>query len=112
MDQIIKSPTKPVTMTASQICAQCDLSPVYVKRALQRGWLKGTKQLMPGTKVYQWVVARADVEAWRKSTQAHKTPKAQFIGSPRQVAELREFLKSGDAEAIAAVKAALAAAAK
>jgi hypothetical protein len=108
MNEIQKSPAKAVYMTAAQICAQCDLSPVYVKRALQRGWLKGTKQLMPGTKVEQWVVLKADVDAWRQSCQSHKTPKARFVGSPRQMTELQEFIKTADAKTIEALKASLA----
>lgn len=101
-----KQASKP-TMTAQQICERFDKSPVYVKRALQNGWLKGHKELMEGTKVPQWVSFVEDVEAWRKACEAHKSPKARFTGTPRQVAEVKDYLANAKPEEIKAIRRSL-----
>ena len=80
------------TMTVAQIMERYDKSSVYVKRALQRGWLKGHKALMGSTKVEQWLAYTVDVEAWRKSAESHKSPKAQFAGTPRQLKDLSDWV--------------------
>ena len=80
------------TMTVAQIMERHTKSRVYVVRSLQRGWLKGHKVLMGSTKVEQWVAFTADVEAWRKSAESHKSPKAQFAGTPRQLKDLSDWV--------------------
>ena len=70
-----------------------DKSSVYVKRALQRGWLDGHKVTMDGTKVVQWVAYVEDVERWRKSCEMHKTPRdLTFAGSPKQLQAIQDWL--------------------
>jgi hypothetical protein len=106
MQEITK--VRHIVMTAQQICAKHDLSPVYVKRALQRGWLLGHKVLMPGTKVMQWVVEVEEVDRWRKACAMHKTPKGSFSGSARDLRGLQEWLESAKEEDLAKLKASLA----
>jgi len=93
------------TMTVAQIMERYDKSSVYVKRALQRGWLPGHKQMMSGTKVEQWVAYVEDVEAWRKSAESRKSPKARFAGTARQLADFKAWCtdpttKASDIEAV------------
>lgn len=99
--------TESKVMTVVQICERFDKSPVYVKRALQNGWLPGHKRLMEGTKVPEWVAKVEDVEAWRKSCEAHKTPKSRFAGTPRQIAEVKDYLANAKAEDVAALRKSL-----
>lgn len=95
------------TMTVQQIMAKYDKSSVYVKRALQKGWLKGHKVLMEGTQVYQWVAYVQDVEAWRKSAESHKASKSRFTGSARDMNDLQEYLKNAKPEQIQALRKSL-----
>lgn len=96
-------------LTKAQIMAKTGLSKCYVERALSRKWLRGHKVLMQGTKVEMWVVTVPDFEAWRKSCLEHKAPRAQFVGTERQLAELYDFLAQAKVkqEDIATLKASL-----
>ena len=97
-------------MTVDQIMRKYDKSHVYVLRALQRGWLKGGyKVSMQGTKVQQWVVPVHEVEAWRKSAEAHKSSKARFTGTARDIDEFQAWLKQAKIEDIEKVRSSLAA---
>ena len=108
MEQKQETSAKPVTMlTVVQICERCDLSPVYVKRALQHGWLEGEKRLMSGTQVEQWVAAEPVVEAWRKSCESHKASKSGFSGSAKQIRELQAYVKDAKPQDIAALRKSL-----
>jgi hypothetical protein len=105
-ENVSKLASKP-TMTVSQIMARYDKSSVYVKRALQKGWLAGHKVLMAGTQVYQWVAFVEDVEAWRKSAEQHKASKARFTGSERDMNDLQAYLKNAKPEQIEALRKSL-----
>jgi len=98
-----KKQSKPA-LTVAQIMARYDKSSVYVKRALQRGWLKGHKVLMQGTKVEQWVSYVEDVESWRASAESHKASKSKFTGTTRQMEDLQEYLRQAKPEQIAALR--------
>lgn len=92
-------------MTVVQIMEKYDKSSVYVKRAFQKGWLVGHKEPMQGTHVDQWVGYTADVEAWRKSAEMHKSSKTSFNGSSKSKRDLQEYLKSAKAEDVVSMKA-------
>lgn len=102
----IADASKPA-MTVSQIMAKYDKSSVYVKRALQRGWLKGHKVLMQGTHVEQWIAYVEDVEAWRKSAEMHKSSKSHFTGSARDLADFEQYLATAKTEDIAKLRKSL-----
>ena len=97
-------------MTVDQIMRKYDKSHVYVLRALQKGWLTGGRKVaMQGTKVMQWVIPVSNVEAWRKNAEAHKSSKARFTGTARDIDEFQEWLRDAKREDIEKIKKSLAA---
>lgn len=95
-------------MTVEQIMRKYNKSHVYVLRALQKGWLLGGRKVpMQGTKVMQWVVPVHEVEAWRKSAEAHKASKARFTGTTRDLDEFFAYLKEAKAEDVAKLRKSL-----
>lgn len=58
-------------LSIKDVCEEYNLSPVYVRRMILKKKIKTTKQPMNDGKQYKHMIARSEVERWRKQTSAH-----------------------------------------
>ena len=92
-------------LSIKEICAEFELSPVYVRRAISRGDLKVAERRMIAKNTEKIFVARAEVEAWRAKAGAHsprEDGRSKFVlyATSDELAEIEKLLEEANLEAI------------
>jgi hypothetical protein len=86
-------------LSIKDVCVRYELSPVYVRRMIQKGVLKTTKvEIAKNT--FKHLIAEADVDAWRAASRNSKREdgrsKYVLYATEREIEELGLILETNN----------------